>query len=51
MSDQTNRRAKWMKLGALAGSLLALACNLLPPKYQEPCGIVAQLTSITCGAP
>lgn len=49
--EKATRRRRMMRLGALAGAVLALVCHCVPPKYQAACNAVSQIASLSCGAP
>jgi hypothetical protein len=48
LTDPKTRR-RLMRYGALAGVVLGIACNLLPPRYQATCAAVAKVAALPCG--
>jgi hypothetical protein len=44
--ERSKRLRRW---ALVAGAVVGLACNLAPTEYQNACGAVTQVLSITCG--
>ncbi len=49
MTSQQKKSAKrWTRIAAIAGMLLGIACQLVPPEYKVVCNLAAQIVPHTC---
>jgi hypothetical protein len=47
--DQKDRAKKIARAAAVAGAVLAVVCQFIPPKYQDACRVVSKVASISAG--
>jgi hypothetical protein len=46
---KTRARKRLMRVGFVAGAVLALVCHCVPAEYKATCQTVAEITTLSCG--